>query len=157
VLAWPGKMALRPSWRAMVATKLFAGNELHMISQRQKIRPVPFPSRILAQPLAQATGAPSPLGRILVVASAVYTPRGTSQSPTDVSYSFFLSQVAEQVFDRDLLKQVPAASWLNIPDSHFHAAPQASSELNRLLYLDVKMTLADNDVRKVRGLRDGWR
>src|SRR5262249_47254340 len=41
-------------------------------------------------------------------------------------------------------------NWLDIPEAHFRAA-RAQSELNRLLYLDVKMTLADNDLRKVLG------
>jgi asparagine synthase (glutamine-hydrolysing) len=37
---------------------------------------------------------------------------------------------------------------LSIPRAHYHAAP-ANSEMNRLLYIDVKMTLGDNDLPKV--------
>jgi asparagine synthase (glutamine-hydrolysing) len=37
---------------------------------------------------------------------------------------------------------------LSIPRAHYHAAP-ANAEMNRLLYIDVKMTLGDNDLPKV--------
>ena len=40
---------------------------------------------------------------------------------------------------------------MRIAQAHFDSAPHARSELNRLLYLDVKMTLSDNDLRKVIG------
>jgi asparagine synthase (glutamine-hydrolysing) len=68
-----------------------------------------------------------------------------------LSYSFFFSPEAENALAPDLLDLAPRHTWMGIPDSHFNRAPQAVSELNRLLYLDVKMTLADNDIRKVRG------
>jgi asparagine synthase (glutamine-hydrolysing) len=67
------------------------------------------------------------------------------------SYAFFLSSASEQVLTPDFLRAAPPETWLDIPQAHFDAAPSATSELNRLLYLDVKMTLADNDVRKVVG------
>ena len=129
--------------------ELFAGNERYASDKRFALyHSLPgFLRNRLLKPLAHLLPSEGFLSL-----PARYIRRAELPNPQRMfSYSFFLSQVAEQVFDRDLLKQVPAASWLNIPDSHFHAAPQASSELNRLLYLDVKMTLADNDVRKVRG------
>jgi asparagine synthase (glutamine-hydrolysing) len=67
-----------------------------------------------------------------------------------LSYHFLLNTEASEVFEPDFLAQAPESSWLSIAEQHFHA-PLASSELNRLLYLDVKMTLADNDLRKVSG------
>jgi len=54
------------------------------------------------------------------------------------------------MFEPALLEQRSTANWLNIADEHFHTAV-ASDDLNRLLYLDVKMTLADNDLRTVLG------
>jgi asparagine synthase (glutamine-hydrolysing) len=39
---------------------------------------------------------------------------------------------------------------MGIIDSHFHRV-RASSELNRLMYMDLKLILADNDIRKVSG------
>jgi len=42
----------------------------------------------------------------------------------------------------------PNGDLLDIPRGHYNAA-QATHELNRLLYIDVKMTLGDNDLPKV--------
>jgi asparagine synthase (glutamine-hydrolysing) len=67
-----------------------------------------------------------------------------------LSYGFFLNLAPEEAFDSGFLDQVPAENWLAIPELHFRKAA-AKSELNRLLYLDIKMTLADNDLRKVSG------
>jgi asparagine synthase (glutamine-hydrolysing) len=54
------------------------------------------------------------------------------------------------MFEPALLDTVPPATWLNVAEKHFQTAG-AKGDLNRLLYLDVKMTLADNDLRKVLG------
>jgi asparagine synthase (glutamine-hydrolysing) len=62
----------------------------------------------------------------------------------------FLSLDPNEVFQPEFLKQVPPDHWLDLIEGHFHSAP-ATSELNRLLYLDLKLILADNDVRKVSG------
>lgn len=66
------------------------------------------------------------------------------------SYHLLLSAAPEEMFEQVLLDSVPPASWLNVAEEHFRTA-KAESDLNRLLYLDVKMTLADNDLRKVLG------
>jgi asparagine synthase (glutamine-hydrolysing) len=67
-----------------------------------------------------------------------------------LSYGFFLSMPPEEVFEDQFLQLVGRNDWLGVPEEHFSRA-KASSELNRMLYLDVKMTLADNDLRKVSG------
>jgi asparagine synthase (glutamine-hydrolysing) len=67
-----------------------------------------------------------------------------------LSYHLFLSMPPEEMFEPGLLESVPPSKWLNVAEEHFHSA-KADSDLNRLLYLDVKMTLADNDLRKVLG------
>jgi asparagine synthase (glutamine-hydrolysing) len=67
-----------------------------------------------------------------------------------LSYGFFLNSPAEEMFEENFLREIGNTDWLSIPEAHFHGA-RATSELNRLLYLDVKMTLADNDLRKVSG------
>lgn len=67
------------------------------------------------------------------------------------SYSFMLSDEARDFFQQPFLEQLPACDWLTIPEQHFFSAPNANSELNRLLYLDLKTTISDNDVRKVVG------
>jgi asparagine synthase (glutamine-hydrolysing) len=66
------------------------------------------------------------------------------------SYHVFLSNAPEEMFLPDLLASAPPSNWLDTADEHYRSAV-AESDLNRLLYLDVKMTLADNDLRKVLG------
>jgi asparagine synthase (glutamine-hydrolysing) len=66
------------------------------------------------------------------------------------SYSVFLSLDPQEVFEGDFLEQAAPSNWMEIADRHFHA-PRAASELNRQMYLDLKMVLADNDLRKVNG------
>jgi asparagine synthase (glutamine-hydrolysing) len=80
-----------------------------------------------------------------------YIRRANIPNPRRIlSYGFFLSMPPEEIFEDDFLQQLGPANWLAIPEGHFHRA-KATSELNRILYLDVKMTLADNDIRKVSG------
>lgn len=67
-----------------------------------------------------------------------------------LSYGFFLSMSPEEIFEDQFLQLVGRNDWLGVPEGHFSRA-KASSDLNRMLYLDVKMTLADNDLRKVSG------
>ena len=66
------------------------------------------------------------------------------------SYNFFLSVRPEDVFESDFLNEIQTDDWMRIADGHFQSA-RASSELNRILYMDVKIILADNDLRKVTG------
>lgn len=80
-----------------------------------------------------------------------YVHRANIPNPHRIlSYGFFLSQPREEVFAEGFLDTVGRDNWLAIPEQHF-SRTTASSELNRILYLDLKMTLADNDLRKVSG------
>ena len=80
-----------------------------------------------------------------------YVRRARMANPRRIlSYNFFLNMDADEVFEPWVLEQAPQREWLELADEHFRTA-SASSELNRLLYMDVKMTLADNDLRKVGG------
>jgi asparagine synthase (glutamine-hydrolysing) len=67
-----------------------------------------------------------------------------------LSYNLFLNIEAQEIFEPDFLEQAPEPASLAIAEEHFRSA-RASNELNRLLYMDVKMTLADNDLPKVSG------
>jgi asparagine synthase (glutamine-hydrolysing) len=69
------------------------------------------------------------------------------------SYHFLLSFPAQELFTQELLDQAPREEWLRVPEAHFRR-PHDASELNRLLYVDVKMVLADNDLRKVSGMAE---
>jgi asparagine synthase (glutamine-hydrolysing) len=69
------------------------------------------------------------------------------------SYNFLLSLPAEELFAAEFLQQAPRQQWLQVPEAHF-GRPGHASELNRLLYLDCKMVLADNDIKKVSGMAE---
>ena len=80
-----------------------------------------------------------------------YIRRANIPNPRRIlSYGFFLSMRPEEIFDAGFLEKTGVDTWLAIPEGHF-ARAKATSELNKILYLDVKMTLADNDLRKVSG------
>ena len=80
-----------------------------------------------------------------------YVRRASIPNPRRIfSYGLFLTLDPREVLEADFLAQVPSEHWLDLIDNHFHSA-RATSELNRLLYLDLKLILADNDVRKVSG------
>lgn len=80
-----------------------------------------------------------------------YIRRASLPNPKRIfSYGLFLTLDPADVFHPEFLAQVPPDHWLDRIDAHFHSA-HASNELNRLLYLDLKLILADNDVRKVSG------
>jgi asparagine synthase (glutamine-hydrolysing) len=80
-----------------------------------------------------------------------YIRRANIPNPRRIlSYGFFLSSPPEEIFEEAFLRKVGTEDWLAIPEGHF-ARAKATSELNKILYLDVKMTLADNDLRKVSG------
>jgi asparagine synthase (glutamine-hydrolysing) len=80
-----------------------------------------------------------------------YIRRASIPNPRRIfSYGLFLSTPPEQIFQPEFLEAAPPAEWMDIADAHFQVG-QKRSELNRLLYMDVQMTLADNDLRKVLG------
>ncbi len=129
--------------------ELFAGNERYASDRKFSL--------YHSLPALLRNGLIKPVTRLLPSEGRLSLPgryirRAEIPNPLRMySYYYFLSEPAGEVFEPDLLEQTPVDTWLDIPCRHFQSAPQASSELNRLLYLDVKMTLADNDVRKVRG------
>lgn len=80
-----------------------------------------------------------------------YVRRANIPNPRRIlSYGFFLSLTAEEIFDQGFLQELGKYDWLEIPNAHFQRS-NATDELNKILYMDLKMTLADNDLRKVSG------
>jgi asparagine synthase (glutamine-hydrolysing) len=80
-----------------------------------------------------------------------YIRRANIPNPRRIfSYGLFLSTEPREVFEDGFLGQAPPEEWMAIADGNFQGA-RASSELNRLMYLDLKLILADNDLRKVSG------
>jgi asparagine synthase (glutamine-hydrolysing) len=64
------------------------------------------------------------------------------------SYNFLCAHPPEEVFQKDFLASLNGYSVLDMPARYYNSAP-ARDHLDRLLYLDVKITLGDSDLPKV--------
>jgi asparagine synthase (glutamine-hydrolysing) len=129
--------------------ELFAGNERYATDKRFALyQSVPaWVRRGLIEPL---TGL-LPQNESRLSLPRRYVRRANIPLPRRIlSYQLLLSTPPQEIFEPGILENAPPATWLDIAEGHFHSA-QAGSDLNRILYLDVKMTLADNDLRKVLG------
>lgn len=129
--------------------ELFAGNERYAGDKRLALyHSLPGWLRCgVIEPAAEllpANGSRLSLLRRYVHRARIPNPRRL------FSYGVFLNAPPEQVFEAHFLAQAPPESWMEIAEAHFRT-PCTSSELNRQLYLDVKLILADNDLRKVAG------
>jgi len=129
--------------------ELFAGNERYAMDKRFAIYqsfPKWFRQGIL-EPLANllpANGGPLSLPRRYIRRANIPNPRRM------FSYNIFLSTDPGRIFEQGFLDQAPPDGWMGIADAHFNEA-HANSELNRMMHLDLKIILADNDLRKVSG------
>ncbi len=129
--------------------ELFAGNERYATDKRfQAYHHLPrWLRRGLIEPLVgwlPMNDGPLSLPRKYVRRANIPNPR------RGFSYSVFLNTPAQEIFDAGLLQEAPPDRWLEIHESHFRHA-RAASELNRHLYMDLKVTIGDNDLRKVVG------
>ena len=64
------------------------------------------------------------------------------------SYNFLLAHPPEEVFATDFLESLRGYSVLDTPTGYYYQDP-ARDHLDRLLYIDVKITLGDSDLPKV--------
>lgn len=129
--------------------ELFAGNQRYATDKRFQIyQQVPgWLRRGVIEPLVGLLpegDGPLSLPRKYVRRANIPNPR------RGFSYSVFFSNPVQGIIDPGLLSEVPPERWLEIYESHFRNA-RATSELNRHLYMDVKVTIGDNDLRKVVG------
>jgi asparagine synthase (glutamine-hydrolysing) len=65
-----------------------------------------------------------------------------------LSFQFLRTHAAGDIFDGDFLQSLQGYDVLDIPSRHY-ATAAAGDHLDRLLYVDLKITLADNDLPKV--------
>jgi asparagine synthase (glutamine-hydrolysing) len=80
-----------------------------------------------------------------------YVRRANIPNPRRIfSYSVFLSEAPSDIFESSFLSRAVPGRWMEIANAHYDEA-RASTELNRLMHLDIKIILADNDLRKVSG------
>jgi asparagine synthase (glutamine-hydrolysing) len=64
------------------------------------------------------------------------------------SYNLLCTHAPEEVFSSDFLAELDGYPVLEAPGRYYYEAP-ARDHLDRLLYLDVKITLGDSDLPKV--------
>ena len=64
------------------------------------------------------------------------------------SYNMLVANSLGEIFEDDFVRELGDYSVLDIPSRYYTDGP-AKSHLDRLLYLDVKVTLGDNDLLKV--------
>jgi asparagine synthase (glutamine-hydrolysing) len=129
--------------------ELFAGNERYATDKRFALyQNVPALFRkALIEPIASLL----PQNESRLSLPRRYIRRANIPLPRRIfSYHLLLSTPPAEMFEPGLLQSAAPETWLNVAEEHFRSAV-AGNDLNRLLYLDVKMTLADNDLRKVLG------
>lgn len=64
------------------------------------------------------------------------------------SYEFYVAQNVQDVLHDEFIRDVAADAPWTILEGHFRRV-RADAELDRLLYLDLKLTIGDNDLLKV--------
>jgi asparagine synthase (glutamine-hydrolysing) len=129
--------------------ELFAGNERYASDKRFALyhRIPAWLRRGLIEPIARLL----PDGDSKLSLPGKYIRRASIPNPRRIfSYNLFLTLHPAEFLAPDFLAQVPANHWLDLIEGHYKSA-LATSELNRILYMDLKLILADNDVRKVSG------
>ena len=128
--------------------EIFGGNERYRREQilaRYGLIPRPLRAAVL-EPLLRALpdGGSTPLGK-----AQRYVARASRPNPERFySSEFFVAQERERLLHPDFLQSIDPDAPIAIAGRHYLAA-RASAELNRLLHVDLKITLGDNDLLKV--------
>jgi len=145
------KMAAENGVAALLAgdggDEIFGGNERY-VKQRvfDHYTKIPrFLRRRLIEPLLHAVPSNLPL----VAKANSYIVQANTPLPDRLqSYNFLHQYAASEIFSEALLVDVDESLPLDLLRSIYHR-PVIASDLNRMLYLDWQITLADNDLRKV--------
>jgi len=127
--------------------EIFGGNERY-VKQRVFEHYARIPGALrrgLLEPLVNAMPRSLPL----ITKANSYIDQAKTPLPDRLqSYNFLHRHAASDIFSDAFLAEVNQALPLEMLRSIYHRPLQAS-ELNRMLYLDWQITLADNDLRKV--------
>lgn len=127
--------------------ELFAGNERYAHQKLfEHYDQLPYFARhTLIEGLVKILPPQSGLSR----KASSFLKQANTPLPARLQYYSFLEQNdATQVFLPEFLRAVDTAHPSALLDSIYHA-PEDASSLNRMLFLDWQITLADNDLRKV--------
>lgn len=128
--------------------EIFGGNERYTVDALfGRYQQIP---RVLRRALLEPILSTLPDGGTTLVGRAQrYVRRASLPNPRRFySYEFFFAQDGRDLLSRDFLSTVDAEAPWNVLDQHF-ARVTAAAELNRLMYLDMKLTIGDNDLLKV--------
>jgi asparagine synthase (glutamine-hydrolysing) len=128
--------------------EIFGGNERYRMDRifaRYSRVPAAIRHGLLEPALLHLpAGMPGILGR-----AQRYVRRANIPNPRRFySYEFHVAQNAETLLQDDFRRRVSMDAPWQVLEEYF-ARPRATSELNRLMYLDLKLTLGDNDLFKV--------
>lgn len=134
--------------------ELFGGNQRYAndrVFQRYAYIPSFFRTSVLEPSLEFAARHTA----LAVLNRAVrYSRRAKIPMPERIfSYDFLSSTPRSEVFESSFLAAVDGISPLSPAKAHYSQS-QAKSDLNRWLYLDLKITITDNDVRKVTAMTE---
>lgn len=145
------KMAVEDGVNTLLAgdggDELFGGNERY-VKQRvfEHYRTLPSILRTgLIEPILKLLPSSVPL---VSKANSYVTQANTPLPDRLQSYNFLHRHAAAEIFANDFLAEVNLTlplEWLR----SIYDRPDHASTLNRMLYLDWQVTLADNDLRKV--------
>ena len=127
--------------------EIFGGNERYRTDQIfARYERIPSPLRRLLEPTLRALPADMPgvIGK-----AQRYVRRARIPNPRRFySYEFHMAQHASEMLAQTFLEKCESEGLWRVLESHFGRA-EARSELNRLMYLDLKLTIGDNDLFKV--------
>lgn len=126
--------------------ELFGGNEWYardQIFQRYHALPRWVRTRLIEP------GLRLPLDNLLFRRARGYVRRANMPGIERVlSFQFLQTHALGDVFEGDFLRSLDGYSVLNTPARHYDRAP-ARDHIDRLLYVDMKTTIGDNDLPKV--------
>lgn len=127
--------------------EIFGGNERY-VKQRVFEYYTRIPASLrrgLVEPLIELMPSTLPL----IPKASSYIAQANTPLPDRLqSYNFLHRHAATEIFSDDFLVDIDTQAPLELLRSIYHRPKEASS-LNRMLYLDWQITLADNDLRKV--------
>lgn len=126
--------------------EIFGGNERYVTNLLfEKYFLLPQALRIsLLEPLLAKLPAVGPLYK-----ASRYIRRSNIHNPERFfSYNLLAETDPAEIFQPEYLAQFDTNCFINLAKSHYdHAAP--AHDTDRLLYIDMKFTITDNDLRKV--------